>query len=246
MLDAVLDDAASVFSYDSTPSSTHFSFDDYLVNAQAYRRVLAASRSDLSRRTSGTKDSSQHKDDDTIVNAWPPFNGPDDSIAKLIREAVSTEESAIVKVTKKTGSSQDDEQIDILNMNKEWSDQVLKYKKVKRLYYEKDTELSAAQQRIEEARAENDRNQAERVTEKEYLESKLKELEHTKVFLLKKVDDLEQLDEANKRHFQVEEALRSDISEYGFCSVLLLLIGDRRKAQCSAFRKAERDPLATG
>lgn len=213
VFDAVIDDGASVFTYNSTASSTNFSFDDYLVNSQAYRRALAASRSDLSRKSPGADDSVDRSDDETVVGVSHSVNGNEDAVVKLIREALSTQPSAIVEVTKISDPNFHDGRIEFRNMNQYYSDLKLKYFKVKKLYFEKEAQTKQLQDSLDEVRSEKDRNQAERATEKAWLASKLEGLEHTKAFLLGKIHDLEQLDEEHKRYFQREETIHKQISE---------------------------------
>jgi hypothetical protein len=216
-----VDDAKSVFTYNSTASSTNFSFDHYLVNAQAYRRALAFSRNDSSRKLSGAEDSGERSDNDTIINVPRSINDDEHSYVKMFKDALSTKDCAWFEVKKSSGSSHDEQRFECQEGPSYMSDIKERYQKVKKYYFEKENQVRQLENVFNKERAEKERVLVECAKEKAWLESRLEGLELTKAFLVKKIQDLEQSDENHKQYFQKEEAILTRQSEHDFCSVIL-------------------------
>lgn len=69
VFESAVDDVASLYSVDSTASSTDFTFDDLVINSQAYRRALNQTRSNLNLGPLKEQSEQSSSDTETVVEA---------------------------------------------------------------------------------------------------------------------------------------------------------------------------------
>jgi hypothetical protein len=201
---AMVDDTASIYSFNSTATSTNFDFDNDVVNSQAYRRAMASSRSNvnLSAMSAGQEHAEDNSDAETVVDSSQYLDGREEFIPISIRQKLSPHELAtLVKMreeqTASAGKLSEEEKDSFAQLKMEHKDLRDRYQKVKRFYFEKEAELHTLSGKLEQT------NQA-----KDLLDVFIVEFEKTIVFQIKRNQDLEAANSEHQRYFQELESTR--------------------------------------
>lgn len=215
MLEAALDDAASIYSYNSTATDTTFIFDNDIINSQAYRRALAAPRTNLSSAAAATDEKADETSEtDTVVNASQFPDGSEELIPRSFRHKLTAAEIAVLirkhEETKLKFAGHNKEEFE--QVTREVQELKRKYMLVKKYYFDKESQVQFLQAEMEtlrkhktEAEKLREENDALNATMEEIrqqnnlLHSQLDELETTKAFLLKSITHLEALSNGHEQ-----------------------------------------------
>jgi hypothetical protein len=190
IFEAAVDDSASMHTYTSAATDTTFTFDNDIVNSQAYRRVLASrSREHLS---AGPKLSASHdteSDTETVIHVSESgFTEDQLAFVPISLHRKLTKQEIASLVTKYEQSVQ--RASENLENSDEFRELREKYVKVKKYYFEKDDQVNGLQKELNELRAS--------LTSKcQRLEARIPELEMTNEHLEKTRVDLQRLLDAH-------------------------------------------------
>ncbi|KAF2202759.1 hypothetical protein GQ43DRAFT_462125 [Delitschia confertaspora ATCC 74209] len=227
VFELAIDDFTSLYSYDSSATSTNFAFDDDIINSQAYRRALHSSRSPVN--LSIVQEQSETSSGSATVVDKPSITESDKwKIPIGVRLKLSIEEiDSLLAKMEEMALTQPKVGLELEKVLEEYNVLKGKYNRVKQLYFElaetKETNLKQIQ--ILNAEIERLKNENE-----ELLASNL----HHDAQNQKHHEDLERA----KQHFDRMGLARKNLVE-SYNKVVKLK--DERIEQLESFNKKDKD-----
>jgi chromosome segregation ATPase len=197
VFESAIDDVASLYSVDSAASSTDFSFDNLVINSQAYRRALNQTRSSL--HLEALKEQSETSSEtETVVDIKMDGITHTDSIPESIRNKLTANQLYVLLnsmdeiIKQKSEEKAEERTKELLKPHDELRE---KYQKIKRYYFDMLEQKQKEASEREMLAAEYSRVVAEKA-----------EIEHEKNFMYEQIQRLNSFFSENeeKRKLLVE------------------------------------------